>query len=208
MQHGFLQQHTSKEPGLLQFLRQSLHSYARLNLPFLSSVHECITLAAEEGLERVIQLDLEFDKMCLNHVGRRASIAQGVALLTLYERALAPPPEEGEGEGKKGVEQVLVEKLRNEVRKGRMGGHLPVGFAALTAGCGLSLGLFLSFSLSPALLTLRASTPRTNATPLPLPTRAFPPLLGDPVEPPRALPRASNVIARGETFGPGGLGEL
>lgn len=81
--------------------------------------------------------------MTLNHVARRASTAQGVALLTLYERALAPDvPEAGD------AVQQLVARYRGAIRAGQGGGkaveggngHMSVAFAVLTAAVGLGLG--------------------------------------------------------------------
>lgn len=132
---------------MLHFLRKSLHSYARLNLPFLSSAHLLLlglptststdtSTATQDAYTRLLALDHHFETMVLNHIARRASTAQGIALLTLYERALAP---EVELEGK-GPRQMLVEKLRKAVRTGEALGHLPVGFAAMAGACGLTLG--------------------------------------------------------------------
>ncbi|ORY90793.1 hypothetical protein BCR35DRAFT_299370 [Leucosporidium creatinivorum] len=151
IQHGLLASDgaENKAQGVLHFLRKSLHAYARLSLPFLSSAHLLLLAlpatssddagddlsATQNAFTRLLQLDHQFETMSLNHIARRASTAQGVALLTLYERALAP---EVEAEGK-GPRQLLVERLRKAVRAGEALGHLPVGFAAMAGACGLTL---------------------------------------------------------------------
>lgn len=152
IQHGLLASDgaENKAEGVLRFLRKSLHAYARLSLPFLSSAHLLLLAlpasssadssddisATQNACDRLLQLDHQFETMSLNHIARRASTAQGIALLTLYERALAP---EVEAEGK-GPRQLLVERLRKAVRAGEALGHLPVGFAAMAGACGLTLG--------------------------------------------------------------------
>jgi urease accessory protein len=157
IQHGLLASDgaENKAAGVLHFLRKSLHAYARLSLPFLSSAHLLLLAlpasssadpnddlaATQNAFDRLLQLDHQFETMSLNHIARRASTAQGIALLTLYERALAP---EVEAEGK-GPRQLLVERLRKAVRAGEALGHLPVGFAAMAGACGLSLGEFVRF---------------------------------------------------------------
>lgn len=147
VQHGLLSSDNSanKTQGVLSFIKKSIHSYARLNLPFVSAVHTAVFSLAlssspppsiHDVLARIIALDDQFESMVLNHIARRASTAQGVALLTLYERAFAP---EDEGVG---AAKVLVERLRAGIRKGEVHGHLSIGFAVLTAALGMSLCAF------------------------------------------------------------------
>ena len=149
IQHGLLSSDNAqnKAEGVLNFLRKSLHSYARLNLPFLSSAHLLVLksptsaslhtdAAIREAYNRLVALDQHFEAMVLNHIARRASTAQGIALLTLYERALAPEVQSDA----KGPRQQLAERMRKAVRTGEALGHLPIGFAAMTGACGLPLG--------------------------------------------------------------------
>ncbi|KAI5480984.1 hypothetical protein MNV49_006170 [Pseudohyphozyma bogoriensis] len=143
VQHGFLPSSdaATKTAGIIAFTRRSVHSYAALNLPFFAGIHAAVAAlrcpGEGEGVERayveVKRLDDLNESMMLNHIARRASTAQGVALLTLYERALAGE-EEVEGKCKK-----LVEKLRMGIRKGEVYGHLVTGLAVLTASLGLSI---------------------------------------------------------------------
>ena len=71
----------------------------------------------------------------INHVARRASRAQGVALLTLYAKGLAPPTD-GELLGH------ALDQYKLRVRREEAPGHLPVCWGALTAALGLPLGKF------------------------------------------------------------------
>lgn len=158
------------EASLLAFVALSLHSYARLNVPFLRAAHSAVlslrqsrqpdptpstsssassaspaTAHVDAALSSVLAADALCEAMTLNHVARRASTAQGVALLTLYERALAPLP--GEGGPADEDAKLLVRRYRAAVRTqqheaGSANGHMSVAFAVLTAAVGLSLGAY------------------------------------------------------------------
>ncbi|KAG8933659.1 hypothetical protein FRC01_007799 [Tulasnella sp. 417] len=76
----------------MRFLQDSVQSYARSALPFVGGVHDITekVLSGSEGsddLQDIMQLDSLYESMTLNHVARRASKAQGVALLTLYSKS-------------------------------------------------------------------------------------------------------------------------
>lgn len=179
IQHGFLHSPTfsstttNKSKGLLNFIKSSLNNYSNLNLPFLSETHLLFSSSSSssnqgageggngrEGIEgKLKEIDDLFEVMCLNEVTRKASIAQGIALLTLYERAFSSLQEvvddstststqqQQEEEGGGGSSQKdrgkedreLVDRLRNSIRKGELKGHLPIGFGILTALLGVSL---------------------------------------------------------------------
>jgi urease accessory protein len=162
--------------ALLAFIRRSLHSYARLSLPFLNSAYEVVrelssavsssssgscstgggatgssssSPGAAETLDKLAMLDRQLDSMMLSVVAKRASKAQGTALLTLYARAFAGPQSEEEGEqpgGGSGGGTMSMARLlatfKGMMRKGETGveGHLPICWAMLTAALGLSLG--------------------------------------------------------------------
>lgn len=77
--------------GTIRFLQDSVQSYARSALPFVGAVHDVLgkEVTESEGahyLQQILQLDSLYESMTLNHVARRASKAQGVALLTLYSK--------------------------------------------------------------------------------------------------------------------------
>ncbi|KAM7217903.1 putative urease accessory protein UreF-like [Rhypophila decipiens] len=76
--HSFSQQQPS---SFASFLPLSLSSYASTTLPFV--------LAAYRDPSRLPELDDTLDATIICTVGRRASVAQGRALLSIYDRAFA-----------------------------------------------------------------------------------------------------------------------
>ncbi|KAH7887517.1 UreF-domain-containing protein [Phlebopus sp. FC_14] len=126
----------TRTDGTLAFVRDSLHSYAHSALPFVSDAHRvvfAVTDTVEQPLASLIALDALYEAMTLNHVARRASTAQGVALLTLYAKAFAPDSTSPSAAAS------LVDNLKLAIRRGETHGHLPVCFGVLTAALGLSL---------------------------------------------------------------------
>ncbi|KAI0525298.1 UreF-domain-containing protein [Xylaria bambusicola] len=74
--------HHLYKPSFTSFLPLSLSSYASTTLPFALAAHRDPALIAE--------LDDILDASIICAVGRRASIAQGRALLSIWEKSLAP----------------------------------------------------------------------------------------------------------------------
>lgn len=133
--HGFL----AKPDGTLAFVRDSLHSYAHSALPFTSDAHAIVAALAQsqdvqQALGSLVALDALYESMTLNHVARRASTAQGTALLALYAKAFAP--------ARSSPAATLVDQLKLAARRGDTHGHLPICWGVLTAALGLSLGLY------------------------------------------------------------------
>ncbi|TFK99078.1 urease accessory protein UreF [Pterulicium gracile] len=136
--HGF---HLSKD-STLSFIRDSLHTYSRSAIPFISDSWATITsfkrgeLDVQRTMEDIKRLDELYDAMTLHNVARRASKSQGVALLTLYSKGLSRPWNETEEQ--KGLSKLIFDiKLR--VRREGFDGHLPICWGILTAALGLSL---------------------------------------------------------------------
>lgn len=139
------------------FVRDSLSSYARAALPFVADAHNAAERAIagaekhdknqlEIALQNLVDLDDLYERMTLNHVARRASQSQGVALLTLYARGFSPPNLPGfqiaaslEGTGTLGATKI-VDQLKLMVRREDTHGHLPICWGVLTAALGLSTG--------------------------------------------------------------------
>lgn len=112
----------------------------------------------EKTLKTVVKLDKYHEATLLSHVSRRASKAQGVAILTLFTKGLSRPPGFGdtlygvyeEDEEKETIEArsreeeeraaELVEGYKRLIRKGSTPGHLAVCWGIMTAALGLSLG--------------------------------------------------------------------
>lgn len=141
---------------LTDFVRQSLISYAQLNLPFFERAHHAANSATSDTLATactdIIDCDARLEQMVLNHVTRRASKAQGVALLMLYGRAFAVPHSNAKQDesttnaipadrARHIIMTRLVDNLKTASRQtsSNFGGHLPICFAVLTAALGLSL---------------------------------------------------------------------
>ncbi|KAL8696882.1 MAG: hypothetical protein Q9201_007431 [Fulgogasparrea decipioides] len=75
-------QPTTRKPLPIQpFLSLALQTLATTSLPYL--------IAAYRAPERLSELDQELDACTLCHVARRASVSQGKALVTVWERAFA-----------------------------------------------------------------------------------------------------------------------
>lgn len=147
----------AKTAATINFLRDSVQSYARSTLSFISAIYEvCVRLQQHDGggssplgvdaaLRSVTTLDDLYESTTLNHVARRASTTQGVALLTLLTRGLVQPSwVEGEDLGRKRIE-TLADTLKLEIRRGSVHGHLPICWAVLTAALGLSCGALFTF---------------------------------------------------------------
>ncbi|GAA5986516.1 hypothetical protein JCM5350_001355 [Sporobolomyces pararoseus] len=160
---------TEKEKGLVEFVKKSLDNYSRLNSEIVIRSHQLVRTyrlrGRGKGKEREVVLEelLKVDRLCedmiLNQVSKRASIAQGNALLSLYSRALAPTTiDEGDV-----VE--LVEIVRREVRKGERGGwkgHQSTSFGIVMAAVGLSLNRSLHLFLFLHARSILSSAVRLN----------------------------------------------
>jgi urease accessory protein len=164
IKHGFP---SSSQPATLTFLRGSLSSYARTSLPFVSDAHHLVSNLATEGsalsstpsdsetvrntLQKLTDLDNLYEALTLNHVARRASKAQGVALLTLYSKGFTTPaslsaysdPDTRDRERRMGK---LLDTFKLSIRREEVNGHLPVCWGALTAALGLTLGNKFGFT--------------------------------------------------------------
>lgn len=102
----------------------------------------------EQSLRTLLALDSLYESMTLNHVARRASTTQGVALLSLYSKGFSAPriypvSQQDRSPDKDGsassVASHLVDKLKLKVRREETPGHLPICWGVLTAALGLSL---------------------------------------------------------------------
>ncbi|KAG9011809.1 hypothetical protein FRB94_007535 [Tulasnella sp. JGI-2019a] len=143
----------------VNFLRDSLKTYSQSTLAFIRSVYEAMERddALANVLAEIVQLDGLYETMTLNHAARRASKAQGVALLSLYTKGfsrpswlpdvleLPPPlPEDAKSSHRHQLPHSskrnddLVEELKALIRRGDTPGHLPICWAVLSASLGLS----------------------------------------------------------------------
>ena len=109
VKHGFTSSSPSADVSTVNFVRDSLGSYSRSAIPFVSDAHRAVSKfvsdsgetatwgkKGDEGyndiLKTLTELDELYQVMTLNHVARRASMSQGVALLTLYSKGFSQPP--------------------------------------------------------------------------------------------------------------------
>lgn len=140
----------------VEFIRDSLASYARSALPFVSDAHTLVqdrvaspaTADPAEAMDAAVRglhaLDGLYETMTLNHVARRASRTQGVALLSLYSKGFSKPPIsqaacDADMDDRERQLGSLIDRLKLAVRREETQGHLPVCWGVLTAALGLSL---------------------------------------------------------------------
>lgn len=186
--HGFL----SKDSTVVDFVRDSLATYAHTALPFVSDAHRVIASYAnsrdslEDGdadqvLEKLIVLDDLYEAMTLNHVARRASKAQGIALLTLYSKGFSRPPSFSQNvEEATRVQELRLAKLLDKykllIRREEAPGHLPVCWGVLTGALGLALGRSYLLHLDRHNRVINPTSTRTVAIPSFVPSRSKPSL--------------------------------
>lgn len=169
-----------KSQPVIEFVRDSLSTYARSVMPFVSDAHTVMgkllsTVEAEnihmsDAILDIKSLDTLYQVMTLNHVARRASERQGVALLSLYSKGFARPVpldtsaaehEEIPSLWRDNLAAKFIDELKLAARKGDMCGHQPVCWGVLTAALGLSLGM-TPVPTPRSLLTLLLSTGRSQ----------------------------------------------
>lgn len=146
--------------NILTYLRNSVDTYACSALPFARDAHRVSAAYAKReiaeqdvALAALARIDALYDASTLNHVARRASCAQGIALLTLYGKGFTRPPflstsddlldeQERDRESRAGA---LMAALKLRVRQGESDdapGHLPVCWGVLAGALGLDVGEF------------------------------------------------------------------
>ncbi|KAI9453070.1 hypothetical protein F5148DRAFT_985712 [Russula earlei] len=147
-------------PGsdIIDFLHNSVDTYARSALPFARDAQRISAAYASKeivdldvALAALAHLDALYDACTLNHVARRASCAQGTALLTLYTRGFTcspllmswpgTTPDIGLPDERDSRAGALVAALKLRVRRGESKalGHLPVCWGVLAGALGLTV---------------------------------------------------------------------
>lgn len=173
--HAFLspldeEQSKDKLSAVTDFISDSLSTYAHSALSFVSDAHRVVQyhitqrlhdlevgILEEDGETKAIgnaardlaALDELYDTMTLNHIAKRASKSQGVALLTLYSKGFSKPTTPNVPLENRPPEVTvkldnafakLIDKLKLSIRREGTHGHLPICWGVLTAALGLSLG--------------------------------------------------------------------
>lgn len=185
VKHGFIA--ASSDSGTISFIRDSLATYARSALPFVSDAHHAVQkfcrhdIEIEQVVENLTALDELYSTMTLNHVARRASKSQGVALLTLYTKGFSRPssvsPPESIAQQTREIRlNALIDQLKLMVRKEDTYGHLPICWGVLAAALGLTLGIRCFYFKRTAL----KQTNRAYSIPPPLLARTKSPLSFSP----------------------------
>ncbi|KAI0048196.1 urease accessory protein UreF [Auriscalpium vulgare] len=146
----------------IAFLRDSVATYARSALPFARDAQRIImdyatgdvldpVSSAGSTLDVLARLDALYDTNTLNHVSRRASRSQGVALLTLHSKGftrpaiLSPPTDDTlSSEARNALARekrvgTLLDEFKLRIRRDETFGHLPVCWGLLAGALGLSL---------------------------------------------------------------------
>lgn len=152
--HGFLDGSTDNPTNTVNFVRDSVATYARSALPFVADAHSVVMKMIAAGCaadlpgpldgacEELKALDDLYEAMTLNHVAKRASKSQGVALLTLYIKGFSPPTSLStkQATARDTLVGKLVDQYKLKIRKEEAQGHLPMCWGILTAALNVSLG--------------------------------------------------------------------
>ncbi|CAG8654186.1 5283_t:CDS:2, partial [Racocetra persica] len=138
--------HVTNNESLLLFLSSSIDNYAYSSLPFVTDTWWAIDIESsnneilkdsvndiEKIMEKIIGLDDLYDACTSNYVTKRASKAQGVAMLTLFAKSFTNE------DSQSNMKDFLVEKFKLRVRKEISYGHLPICFGLVTKCLGISL---------------------------------------------------------------------
>lgn len=140
--HGFLKAPIA--PQLVEFARAEVANYARASLGFVRDAWNAVQ-TGQGVLDKIKNIDKMQEAMMLNHVARRSSKAQGVAMLTLFSKGFSKPAYMAPSAEKTSAE-VLMDEYKKSIRRGEAEGHLNVCWGVITAALGVSLGTCTPFA--------------------------------------------------------------
>lgn len=146
VKHGFFSPPDSNPNNTINFIQDSLNTYTHTALPFVSDAHQILTqfcddFDSDRTLRDLKELDDLYDSMTLNHVAKRASKSQGVALLTLFSKGFSRPSVMSpSSDARQDNLHILLDRLKSNIRKEEVHGHLPICWGVLTGALGLTLG--------------------------------------------------------------------
>lgn len=123
--------HSARGTNFSTFLPSSLSSFASTTLPFV--------LAAHREPASVIGLDDQLDAAIVCTVGRRASVAQGRALLSVWERSFRPNMAQADADGVKVLREYAALLRDSKEEPPLVSAHLAPLFGAVCAFLGLGL---------------------------------------------------------------------
>ncbi|ORX52765.1 urease accessory protein UreF [Hesseltinella vesiculosa] len=105
--------------NITAFVTSSAHSFSCQTLAFVKAGYDAMD--DPDPIARLDDVDDHCDAvMVANAVARRASLAQGVAMLTLYLKCFT--------ESRPAQDVALVKKWKLQIRAGTINGHFPVCF--------------------------------------------------------------------------------
>lgn len=152
VQSGYVKDNNS----LLIFLSSSIENYAYSALPFVTDSWQVISQTSNNDddnddndaliFENIIKLDYLYETCTSNVITKRASKAQGVAMLTLFSKSFGEEFSE-DNEGKRNISDRIIDKFKFEVRKESTFGHLPVAFGLVSKCLGISLGKLIFYGI-------------------------------------------------------------
>lgn len=130
--------------SLSQFLQASVDTYARSNLPFVAAAYDA------NSLDTLSYLDDTYDAYLVNTVARRASMAQGLALLNLYLKSYTspnaqppsdlPPQVQREQEEGRFGDPGRLRAFRDQIRLTHSPGHHVIAFGVAARYWGIRRG--------------------------------------------------------------------
>ncbi|RUS27493.1 hypothetical protein BC938DRAFT_483162 [Jimgerdemannia flammicorona] len=156
-QSGLITNSTS----LSSFVATSSHTFAHSTIGFVKAGWVItsdggIWKSTSERIEALRELDDVCEAtMVINAVAKRASLAQGVAMLTLYTKCFA-------GADGKLEKDELIKEWKNEIRAGRSYGHYSVCFGLVCSSLGVDTYDTLHMWLYLYARTLFSSAVRLN----------------------------------------------
>ncbi|KAG2180043.1 hypothetical protein INT43_003830 [Umbelopsis isabellina] len=134
--------------GLPDFTVSAAHSYACNTVAFVRAGF--LALDDEDPLARLEDADSFCEALMVgNTVARRASLAQGVAMLTLHIKCFSPHDE-------------LVKEWKKKIRAGKVDGHFAVCFGLVCKNLNVSLENTIHLWLYLFTRTLYSSAVRLN----------------------------------------------
>lgn len=115
---------------------ENVRTYGALAKPFVKQSWQLCSAADTDNVlalaDEIGRLDEDIHVCTLSHVARRASLAQGGALLTLYDKSFRPSTSPDNPAA------LVMRRIKAMARLGTIPGHFPTMWGAFCAAIGLS----------------------------------------------------------------------
>lgn len=126
--------------SLPDFVSSSAHNYASNTNCFVRAGYEAPD--HEDPLQYLIDSDETCDAvMAANVVARRASLAQGIAMLTLYLKCFTENEDMAKEQNLKNIE--IVKKWKGLIRSEKVDGHFAICYGLICRYLNVDLGKFI-----------------------------------------------------------------